>query len=153
MLSTTLATALCTALCHFFRNPKLDRPAVPATRKANPSFEVLKVSYLWVEAYLTDVAGDDLPLCLHHRWTEGVCHHSLLDGVHLRTDNPELTSNIQQHRRSSEVSVFYVSPNNIHWLWMIEKGVKEKVQVNDRGSLKKQKAGRVNWRGSTDWCG
>ena len=107
-----------------FRNPKVNRSAVPSAIKENPSLEVFKVSYLWVEAYLTDIAGDDWPLCLHHRRPKGVRHHSLLDGVHLRTDNPEVTSKIQQHRRSSERLSSYCG-------W--ERNVKGKVQVNDRG--------------------
>lgn len=123
--------------------------------KANPS-------YLWVEAYLTDVAGDDWPLCLHQRWPEGVRHHSLLDGVHLRRDSPEDTSKIQHHRRNSEASA---SPNcsalkgSTEWMRMRGKGAGEKVQVNDklwRGRKlvdKIELGGKTKWRGSSDWCG
>lgn len=47
------------------------------------------VSYLRIEAYLTDVAGNDWSLRFHHRWAEGVRHHGLLDGVHLRRNDRE----------------------------------------------------------------
>lgn len=96
--------------------------------KANPPFQLIKLSYLWIEAYLTDVAGNDRPLCLHHRWPKGVRHHSFLDRVHLKRDNPEVTSKTQQHGRNSEGSV---SPNcsalkgSTKWMWMCEKGLKK----------------------------
>lgn len=82
--------------------------------KANPSLEV---SYLRVETYLTDVAGDDRPLCLYHRWPEGVRHHGFLDRVHLRRDNPEVTLEIQQRSRSVRAGFLCFSAG--------------KVQVND----------------------
>lgn len=148
MSSFTLIPPVLTALVSF-RNPKVNRSTVPSAVKENPSLEVFKVSYLWVEAYLTDIAGDDWSLCLHHRRPKGVRHHSFLDGVHLRTDNPEVTSKIQQHRRSSERLSSYCG-------W--ERNVKGKVQVNDRGCRwggRKlgDKKSRVNCRGSRDWCG
>lgn len=71
--------------------------------KVKPS---LGASYLRVETYLTDVAGDDRPLCLYHRWPKGVRHHSFLDRVHLKRDNPEVTLEIQQHSSSVRCCVF-----------------------------------------------
>lgn len=66
--------------------------------EAASSHQTLKRPYLGVEAYLANVAGDDRPFCLDNRWAEGVRHHSLLDGVHLRRDKPEVTSKIQLHK-------------------------------------------------------
>lgn len=134
--------------------------------KANPVLELLKLSYLWVEAYLTDVAGDDWPLCLHHRWPKGVRHHSLLDRVHLRRDSPEVTSKIQHHRRNSEASA---SPNcsalkgSAKWMWMREReALKKKCRwmtasegeerLGDKIELGKREVKREQWLMRTGRC-
>lgn len=57
-------------------------------------------------------------------------HHSFLDRVHLRTDNPEVTSKVQQENLGAVFSVFSLTA--VQGLWMREKGVKGKVRVNDR---------------------
>lgn len=86
--------------------------------------------YLWVEAYLTNIAGDDRSLCLHYGWPKGVCHHSFLDRIHLQRQNPEVTSKIQKHRRISEQNV---SLNCTAFKWEL------KVLVDDREMCQRKK--------------
>lgn len=95
-----------------FETPDLDivfsevhcSPSSLSLKKWFSCFQPVMRSYLRVEAYLTDVAGDNWPLCFNQRWAEGVRHDSLLDRVHLGRDNPEVTWKIQQRRGISASS-------------------------------------------------
>lgn len=92
--------------------------------------------YLRVEAYLADIAGDDWPLRLDHRWPKCVRHHSLLDGVHLKEDKLEVTWKIQERGTGRG----HVS-HKCSTLKLKAYDSRERVQVNDWGDASRRERG------------